>query len=335
MATLRKKKTQGGSIYFVDFYYQGKRYRKSTKTGDKKLAELFLKDIEVKIAKSQFGFGDLENNNIKLSEFIEKYQKYSEATKAENTFLLDGHSLRVLKEFLGDIYLKNITYKMLEDFKLKRMEQVKSTSVNLEIRHLKAAFEMARKWGYITSNPFKDVKQIKIKSNNLPKFLTKIQVKELLEIIPEGNFKDLIQLYLYTGCRRNEGLDLTWDDIDMGKGKIFIKETKSGESRIVPINSELLKVLKSMNNGSPKLFNFNKWHVTHKFKKYLKKSGIKGWESFNVHTLRHTFASHLVMEGTDLYTVSKLLGHSSVAITQMYAHLAPDYLKVSVERLKF
>lgn len=113
----------------------------------------------------QFGFNDLENSNIKLTEFIEKYQKYSEATKAENTFLLDDHSLRVLKEFVADIYLKNISYKMLEDFKLKRMEQVKSTSVNLEIRHLKAAYEMARKWGYITSNPFQEVKQIKIKSN--------------------------------------------------------------------------------------------------------------------------------------------------------------------------
>ena len=83
------------------------------------------------------------------------------------------------------------------------------------------------------------------------------------------------------------------------------------------------------------LFNYSRWHVTHKFKKFLKKSGIKGWECFNVHTLRHTFASHLVMDGSDLYAVSKLLGHSSVAVTQMYAHLAPDYLRISVDRLKY
>ena len=54
-----------------------------------------------------------------------------------------------------------------------------------------------------------------------------------------------------------------------------------------------------------------------------------------VHNLRHTFASHLVMNGTDLYTVSKLLGHSSVKVTQIYAHLTPDYLKASVDRLKY
>jgi site-specific recombinase XerD len=121
----------------------------------------------------------------------------------------------------------------------------------------------------------------------------------------------------------------------MGKGKIFIKETKLGESRIVPINSELLKVLKSMNNGTKKLFTHNDDYVNRKFKKYLKKVEIKDWKALTIHNLRHTFASHLVMEGTDLYIVSKLLGHNSIAVTQMYAHLASDYLKVSVERLKF
>jgi len=121
----------------------------------------------------------------------------------------------------------------------------------------------------------------------------------------------------------------------MKKRRLWIGNTKSGENRVILINSELFNVMKSMENGRPKPFNFSKWHVMHKFKKFLKNSGIKGWEMFNVHTLRHTFASHLVMEGTDLYTVSKLLGLSSVVVTQMYAHLAPDYLKISVKCLKF
>ena len=58
-------------------------------------------------------------------------------------------------------------------------------------------------------------------------------------------------------------------------------------------------------------------------------------ENLRWQDLRHYFASRLVMAGVDLYTVAKLLGHSSVAVTQMYAHLAPDYLKVSIERLQF
>jgi len=210
-----------------------------------------------------------------------------------------------------------------------------STSVNLEIRHLKSAFETARRWEYINTNPFRDVKQIKIKSNNIPKFLTKKQVNQFLDAIPEGDLKKLFQFYLYTGCRRNEALFLNWDDIDLDNEKIIFGTTKSGESRIIPINSELKKVLTSYKNRNGKPFSFSPDYITHKVKKLFKKAGIKDWRAFNVHTLRHTFASHLVMEGTDLYTVCKLLGHSSVAVTQMYAHLAPDYLKISVERLKY
>jgi len=64
----------------------------------------------------------------------------------------------------------------------------------------------------------------------------------------------------------------------------------------------------------------------------LEHCGIKG---ASLHTLRHTFASHLVMNGTDVYTVQKLLGHSSIKTTEIYAHLAPDFLKAAVQKLVF
>lgn len=335
MATLRKKKTKDGFVWFVDFHFEGKRYRKSTRTNDKKLAELFRKDIEVRIAKGEFGFQEAKKNQTDLEGFMKRYLEFSIATKAENTYLLDKQALGVLKRFLGNILLKNITYSRLEDYKVKRSGEVKPASVNIEIRHLKAAFEMARKWGYIKENPFREVKQIRIKGTNLPKFIPKDDIKALLSVIQEGDFKKLIQFYLYTGCRRNEALGLSWSRINFDTGKIHLHETKSGNDRIVPMNSNLRKLLLEMDRATDKPFNFLPDFVTKKFKKYLKLSGIRDWQAFTVHSLRHTFASHLVMEGTDLYTVSKLLGHSSVAVTQMYAHLAPDYLKVSIERLRF
>jgi hypothetical protein len=88
MATLRLHERNGGGIFFVDFRSQGKRYRISTKTSDRKLTELFLKDIEVQIAKRKFGFGDLTKKEVTLREFIEKYLLFSKATKAEGTFFL-------------------------------------------------------------------------------------------------------------------------------------------------------------------------------------------------------------------------------------------------------
>jgi integrase len=219
--------------------------------------------------------------------------------------------------------------------KVKRLTQVKSTSVNLEFRHLKAAFETAVKWAYLSKNPFRGIKQVKVKGKNLPKYLTKEQVAVLLATIPEGEFKNLISFYLYTGCRRQEVLNLGWDDIDLEARRLTIRVTKSGESRAIPISTKLLEVISKMERNGSKLFSMSPWYVTHLFKRYLKTANIQGSDSLKLHSLRHTFASHLVMSGVDLYTVAKLLGHSSVAVTQMYAHLAPDYLKVSVERLQY
>src|SRR5512145_824998 len=105
MATLRAKETKGGIIYFVDFIYRGRRRRKSTKTNDRKLAELFLKDIEVKVARDAFGFDEVQKKEIRLKAFAEKYGEFSKATKAENTYLLDCHALRVFGEFAGDVEL--------------------------------------------------------------------------------------------------------------------------------------------------------------------------------------------------------------------------------------
>lgn len=334
MATLWKRKRKSG-IYYVDFMYHGKRYRKSTRTSDRKLAELFKKDIEVKIAKENFGFGELKKKKIRLSEFSEKYFRFSKATKAMNTYLLDERIFRSLYGFLGDIQMCRITPEDIEKYKVDRLNKVKPSSVNLEIRHLKSAFESSVKWGIIQENPLKEVKQLKIRNSNLPKYLTGEEVKELLSLIPNGRFKNLICFYLYTGCRRNEALKLTWNEVDLVESKATFTETKSGKSRIVPFNGHLRQILNKIDEKGDRPFPFRSDFVTHKFKKYLRKTEIKNKENLNVHSLRHTFASHLVMEGVDLYTVSKLLGHSSVKVTEMYAHLAPDHLKAAVKRLPF
>ena len=175
----------------------------------------------------------------------------------------------------------------------------------------------------------------KIKDSNYPKFFTREEVNILLDAIPEGNFKNLIQFYLYTGSRRNEALSLDWKEIDLEENKVILKETKSGDSRVVPFNGVLTGILKSMEQNGEKPFPFKPDYVTHKFKKYLRSTKIENKEELNVHSLRHTFASHLVMSGVDLYTVSKLLGHSSVKVTEMYAHLMPDHLKAAIDCLRY
>jgi integrase len=333
MAALYQRK--GGGIWYVDFFYHGKRYRKSTKTSDGKLAELFQKDIEVKIARDNLGFAELNRKEVSLSEFIEEYLKYSKAEKSKGTYLLDKRALEEFRDFIGNIHLSKVTHKQGEDYKLFRIEKVKPVSVNIFLRQIKAAFETAVRWEYLKENPLKKVKQYKVKNDDLPKFLTKSEVNALLEKIPAGHFRLFILFCLYTGCRRGEALNLKWEDVDMESGMLKFRLTKTGKSRVIPLNNVLMNAFRNLSRNGDRVFPFHANFVTHKFKKYLRVSGIPSHESLHLHSLRHTFASHMIMAGVDLMTVSKLLGHSTIRTTELYAHLVPDHVKASIARLTY
>jgi integrase len=333
MAALYQRK--GGGIWYVDFSYHGKRYRKSTGTSDGKVAELYQKDIEVKIARDNLGFGELNRKEVCLSEFIEEYLNYSKAEKSRSTYLLDKRALAEFMDFVGDIHLSKVTHKQGEDFKLFRLEKVKPVSVNIFVRQIKAAFETAVRWEYLKENPLKKVKQYKVADDDLPKFLTKPEVNALLDAIPAGHFKLFILFCLYTGCRRGEALNLRWEDVDMETGMLKFRLTKTGKSRVVPLNDVLMNEFKNLHKNGDRVFPFHANFVTHKFKKYLRASGIPSRESLHLHSLRHTFASHMIMAGVDLMTVSKLLGHATVRTTELYAHLVPDHIKASIARLAY
>lgn len=145
-------------------------------------------------------------------------------------------------------------------------------------------------------------------------------------------------------CQRDELAHLVWADIDFVR-EIVAVQAKDGwhpkdyEVRHVPMTERLAQVLKARPKGdSPYVFHTQNGGVhsgnilTRDFRKLTRDCGIMG---ASIHTLRHTFASHLVMNGADLYTIQKPLGHSSIKTTEIYAHLAPDYLKAAMSRLKF
>ena len=146
MATLFKR--EGGTNWYVDYRYQGRRYKRSTKTNDRKLAELALKDIEVKIARNELGF-DQGIKKIRLSEYVDKYLRFSKATKAYNTYCVDERVLRQLRANVNDMWLDCITPENVEFYKIQRLKVIKPSSVNVELKHLRSAFEKAKQWGFI------------------------------------------------------------------------------------------------------------------------------------------------------------------------------------------
>lgn len=154
---------------------------------------------------------------------------------------------------------------------------------------------------------------------------------------------DFIRLALNTGCRKNELLKLSWDRVDLKANRIHLDsgDTKNGKRRIVPVNQEARQALLGRARFRAEHCPESPWVFAHKdgkrvqfmqngFKAACARAGIK---DFRVHDLRHTCASWLVNAGVPLPEVRDLLGHSSIEMTERYAHLAPENLKGAVSVL--
>lgn len=162
----------------------------------------------------------------------------------------------------------------------------------------------------------------------------------------EGEFLDHLRpmtlLAMNTGLRRGELLSLRWADLNLPGKTLTVRaaSAKSGHTRYVPLNTEALGVIGMWHRvqGEPKdaalVFpgrNGNRMtRVDTAWGSLMKLAGIP---NFRFHDLRHHFASKLVQAGVDLYTVKELLGHSEIAMTQKYSHLAPDNLRLAVEKV--
>lgn len=147
----------------------------------------------------------------------------------------------------------------------------------------------------------------------------------------------LVLTALNTGCRRGELFSLTWDRVNFHTRTLTVSAhtSKSSKTRHIPLNDDALMVLRAWGRGDGLVFpnpDTGEQLTTIKtaWKRLMKLGKIK---DFRLHDCRHHFASRLVMGGVDLYTVSKLMGHSSIKMTERYAHLAPDHLQNAVSVL--
>lgn len=162
----------------------------------------------------------------------------------------------------------------------------------------------------------------------------------------EGEYLDhlrpLVILALNTGLRRGELLGLTWGMVNLAGKMLTVSAAtaKSGHTRRVPLNSEALEVLTAWQArlGRPPADAYvfaghdgeRMKRIDTSWESLMKAAKLK---NFRLHDCRHHFASKLVQAGVDLYTVKELLGHSEIAMTERYSHLAPDNLRAAVEKV--
>ncbi|NNN04816.1 MAG: tyrosine-type recombinase/integrase [Elusimicrobia bacterium] len=339
MARIYQVDGKKGARWYLDYHAKGRRVRKRI-GNSKRLAELALADVQVKLERKEAGFAVKDRP---LPAFIEEYLQYAQANKAKKSYERD---VLTLKHFTGIVEadkLSGVTATKLEAYKARRREDgAKPATLNRELNTIKAMFNKAVAWGALTENPARTVKKLR-ESRRQIRYLSKEEARALLAAA-DAHMKPVIETFLLTGLRRGELIHLTWADIDF-KNKILSVQAKGDwqpkdyETRHIPMTPRLAEVLTNQPRGDGSFVFMNRQRqsldpdvLSHDFLKLVRSRGIKG---ASVHTLRHSFASHLVMSGADLYTVQKLLGHSSIKTTEIYAHLAPDYLKAAMQRLTF
>jgi site-specific recombinase XerD len=340
VGTIRKR----GKVWYIDYRVNGRRIKNRIGLS-KKVAELRLKDIEVKIAKNEFGFLPKDSDIEKLLADFKEYSttNHSPATIKRYKAITD-HFRVFLKQYPYITKISQLTAKTFEDYKTYRKRQeAEAKTINIELQTLKSMFSMAIKWGYATVNPLQNVDKLKMVQKKYPRFLSEEECDKLLSTCAPWLYP-IFYTFLRTGMRKQELMNLEWADVDFERGKIKIR-VKEGwvpktSEREIPMSNGVSNVLKKhkeetgqwnlvFHDGNGNKIENNK--LRKQLMRVTKQCGFP--DVTKLHTLRHTFASHLVMKGVDLPTIKQLLGHSDITTTMIYSHLAPDHLVQAVDKL--
>ena len=181
--------------------------------------------------------------------------------------------------------------------------------------------------------------------NKRVRYLSRDEAERLLTELRRRSTQlyNISLLALYTGARASELFSLVWGGVDLDNGVLTIPDSKSGKTRYAYLMENTEAMLKSLRNSQPKNELVFKDKKGHKIKEISKAFGEAVKElrlndgvtdrrqRICFHSLRHSFASWMEQSGTDLYTVKKLLGHSSILLTERYSHLQPDGLQKAVK----
>jgi len=246
----------------------------------------------------------------------------------------------------------------------------KPSTVNRKMGSISGVFSRAVEWEYITAHPMAKVKQLKVDSMGLVRYLdedenkrlraaldarqnemraeresankwradrNQVQKQSLLGLHFTDHIKPMVLVSLNSGMRRGELFDLKWSSVNFVTKTITVAgdTTKTSETRHIPMNKEVVAVLEEWRKQSaPALYVFPNQEGG-RFED-VKSAWLKLLEraeviGFRWHDMRHDFASRLVMAGVPLNTVRDLLGHSDIKMTLRYAHLAPGTKAAAVE----
>ena len=340
--TLGKKPTKNGFSLYLDISHRGQRkkeylglilkngkefkeYNKETKA----LANKLLSQRTFNISYNEHGF---VSESQKKKKFIEYFEETAMGKKSANYHTTLGHLKKYFKE---NVYLSSITTKTVKEFtQYLANKGVSNNSINQYLTLIKVILNQAKQDKLILEVPaIARLKKTEVKKE----YLIESEIKLLMESDKTSDtemVRELKRAFLFccfTGLRFSDAKKIKYSDIV--ENEIQIRQQKTSGLLTIPLNeiaASLISDRKTVNIDNT-IFNLPSAQYTQDIlKKWISETGIK--KHITYHSSRHTFATLSLSLGIDLYTVSKFLGHSNIAMTQVYAKISDAHKKEQMNK---
>lgn len=334
----------------------GKRRHVATRQRTRAAAQVFLAEIEAKVRRGLVGVPERRVAPT-VAELAAQWLSARGGPKAERRRCLAQACLKRVLPSLGSLPVDRLTRAHLTRAIAELSQRYAANTTRSTIETLSAVLGHAVQEGLLPANPARCLPQPR--REVAVEWLERAEAGRLLALLErrsadsprDGVRLVAVALALLAGLRRGEVFGLRWRDVDLERRSLTVARsysgtTKSGQARHLPLDDELHGVLRAWRPRCPQTTeglvcpcrHGNAWEMAgarydHGLRQLLAEAGCKplrrGW-----HALRHSFASLYVQAGGDLYSLSRLLGHATVAQTEVYAHLGPDFLAAARARLR-
>ena len=252
-----------------------------------------------------------------------------------------------IRESLGRYKMNELTNEIPDEWVVGQQKKgYQRSTINKHIFLLNRMMNLARHWGYLeTSQRISNLRKLSL-GDYKQRFLDQEEISRLLvhaQRTRHPHIYNVIRLLILTGARKGEARMARWCDIDRKKRVWTVPRSKNGRSRRIILSKVAMEVIEDcLSNAKrlglptdPRSFVFTNPRTGTAYDSfyavwYIIRDAAELYD-VRIHDLRHTYASLLINKGVTLYEVQTLLGHSSIQMTQRYAHLAPDRLHEMTE----
>ncbi|ATJ81418.1 tyrosine-type recombinase/integrase [Halomonas beimenensis] len=321
---IRKVKT-GWQVDLQPGGRDGRRVRRIFKTqGEAKRFHDFV------LGKAAMGepYGPKKRDRRRLKDLVQLWYDCHGVT------LKDGKrrcsQMLALAEMMGNPVATTLTPMDAIRFRKQRLaDGIHPNTVNHDQAHLRAVFNRLTRLGeWDGSNPFAQVQPLRLDEPDLT-YLTEDEIARLLQVLEDSPNPDVLlitRLCLATGARWSEAQTLRAEMLR--DGRVTYTATKNRRNRTIPLPDDLYQDLVEHGPRVGRLFRTNAYKA---FSAGIVDAEIYLPRGQRTHVLRHTFASHFMMNGGDVLTLQKILGHQTITMTMRYAHLSPDHLADAIK----